>query len=127
MSDVTPRDGDGRDNDRLLAELDEEITSWMERGGMDLVTGPNGRSVSDEAAAKNTIWGLAQQEDVDGTGTVGRSPGLLGRSNIDSDIRWSSLVAAYIDSLSGSLLSHTGEGGSMVSFGLDEGHAGGCG
>ncbi|MER5360099.1 DUF6269 family protein [Streptomyces sp. NPDC002785] len=127
MSDRTPHDADGRDSDQLLAELDEEITSWLEQGGMNLMTILNSQSVSDEATVKNTIWDLVQQDGFGGTGTADRSSGLLGRRDIDSGTCWSNLLATYIDFLSCSLLPHTGDGGSMVSFGLDEGHAGGCG
>ncbi|WP_406724685.1 hypothetical protein WJ438_08585 [Streptomyces sp. GD-15H] len=127
MSERTPHEGDGRDSDQMLAELEEEITSWLEQGGMNLMTVLNGQSVSDETTARNTIWDLVQQGGFGGTETVDRSSGLLGRRDIDSDIRWSNLVATYIDSLSGSLLPHTGDGGYTRSLGLDEGHAGGCG
>lgn len=32
MSDRTPHDADGHDSDELLAELEKEITSWLEQG-----------------------------------------------------------------------------------------------
>ena len=127
MSEGTPHEGDGRDSDELPAELEEEITSWLEQGGMNLMTVLNGQSVSDETTARNTIWDLVQQDGFGGTETVGRSSGLLDRRDVDSDVRWSNLVATYIDSLSCSLLPHTGEEGSTMAFGLDAGHAGGCG
>ncbi|MGY0070566.1 hypothetical protein ACWZEH_28070 [Streptomyces sp. QTS137] len=127
MGEMTPHEEDGRDSDQLLAELEEEITSWLEQEEMNLMTVLNGQSVSDETTARNTIWDLVQQGGFGGTETVDGSPGLLGRRDSDSGIRWSNLVATYIDSLSSSLLPHTGDGGCTRSFGLDEGHAGGCG
>lgn len=125
MGERTPYEGD--DSDQLLAELEEEITSWLEQGGMNLMTVLNGQSVSDEATARNTIWDLVQQDGFGGTEPVGPSSELLDRRDLDSDIRWSNLVATYIDSLSCSLLPHSSEEGSPMSFRLDEGHAGGCG
>lgn len=127
MGEMTPHEGDGRDSDQLLAELEEEITSWLEQEGTNLTTVLNGQSVPDETAVRNAIWDLVQQGGFGGTETVDRSSGLLGRRDIGSDIPWSNLMATYIDSLNSSLLPHTGDGERTRSFGLDEGHAGGCG
>ncbi|MFF3892451.1 hypothetical protein ACFYY3_04475 [Streptomyces sp. NPDC001812] len=127
MSGRMPHEGDDRDSEQLLAELEEEITSWLEQGGMNLMTVLNGQSVSDEATARDTIWDLVQQDGFGGTEPAGPSSELLDRWDLDSDIRWSDLVASYIDSLSCSLLPRSSEEGSPMSFRLDEGHAGGCG
>ncbi|WP_406383533.1 hypothetical protein [Streptomyces sp. NBC_01618] len=127
MSDRTPHDADGHDSDELLAELEKEITSWLEQGGMNLMTILNNQSVSDEATAKDAIRDLVQQDGFGGPETAVSTSGLLGRRDIGSGTQWSNLLAAYIDSLSCSLLPHPGDGDATVSFGLDEGHAGGCG
>lgn len=127
MDDRTPHDADGRDSDQVLAELEEEITSWLEQGGMNLMASLDARSASDEATAKDVIRDLVQQDGFGGTEAVNHASGLLGRRDVDSGARWSRLLAAYIDSLSCSLLPHSGDGSAVVSFGLDEGHAGGCG
>ncbi|WP_081238222.1 hypothetical protein [Streptomyces viridosporus] len=127
MGERTLRERDGRDDDRLSAELEEEITSWLEQGGMHLLAALDGRGASDETTARRTIRDLVQQDGFGGAGTVDRSSEPLGRGSADSDVRWSNLVATYLDYLSSSLLPHTGDGGRTRSFGLDEGHAGGCG
>ncbi|CAL9398855.1 hypothetical protein [Streptomyces sp. Tu 3180] len=127
MSGTTPRGGEGRDSDRVLAELEEEITSWLEQGGMNLMTVLNGQGAADEVNARSTIRGLLEKDGFGRTETVGRAPGLPDRRGVGSDLNWSNVVATYIDYLSSSLLPYTGDGGSTMSFGFDEGHAGGCG
>jgi hypothetical protein len=126
MSETTPRGGDDRDSEQVLAELDEEITSWLEQGGMNLMTVMNGQSVS-EVIVKSTIWDLLERDGFGRTEGAGTGSGLLDRRDTGSGMNWSNLVATYIDSLSSSLLPYTGDGGSTISFGPDEGHAGGCG
>jgi hypothetical protein len=126
MSDTTPHGGDGRDSDQVLAELDEEITSWLAQGGMNLMTVMNGQSVS-EVIVRSSIWDLLEQDGFGGTEAVGPGQGLPHRKDADSDVDWSGLVATYIDFLSSSLLASNGDGDSTTPLGLDEGHAGGCG
>ncbi|MFF9061868.1 hypothetical protein ACF09K_24700 [Streptomyces sp. NPDC014882] len=126
MGEMTPHE-DGRDSDELLAELEEEIRSWLEQEETNLLTVLNGQSVSDETTARDTIWDLVQQGGFGVTEIFAGSPALPGGADAGSDSRWSDLVATYIDSLSASLLPHTGDGGRSRWFGLDEGHAGGCG
>ncbi|WP_406200693.1 hypothetical protein OH807_20005 [Kitasatospora sp. NBC_01560] len=40
---------------------------------------------------------------------------------------WTDLLADYVDALSGLAVPGTAENGYIATYGLDEGHAGGCG
>ncbi|MFD0277756.1 DUF6269 family protein [Kitasatospora sp. NPDC127111] len=45
----------------------------------------------------------------------------------DDGTAWTELLADYVDALSGLATPGTAENGYIATYGLDEGHAGGCG
>ncbi|MEU6231446.1 DUF6269 family protein [Kitasatospora sp. NPDC047058] len=45
----------------------------------------------------------------------------------DDGTAWTGLLADYVDALSGLATPGTAENGYVATYGLDEGHAGGCG
>lgn len=128
MSNAASHGADGRKDDEVLRELEREITSWLEQGGMNLMARLDQLDTPDPATAKDVIKELVQQDGTSRGGLPADEPVLRDHTGSDFGARWSSLLAAYIDSLNRSALQDSEEGRNYaVSYGLDEGHAGGCG
>ncbi|MBB1254660.1 DUF6269 family protein [Streptomyces alkaliterrae] len=125
--------GGGPEGHDVLQELEEEINSWLEQGGTNLMARLERLDPPEESSAKESIREFVRRQGTpdDGHTTAVPADGAdvtAERAGNDAGARWGSLLAAYIDSLS-----HSARQGAddtapyAVSYGLDEGHAGGCG
>ncbi|MBB1245926.1 hypothetical protein GL263_20575 [Streptomyces durbertensis] len=136
--------GGGPEGHDVLQELEEEINSWLEQGGMNLVARLERLDPPEESSARASLQEFVRRQGTAGvatepTGHTGHTEhtghaehtehtGHAEHVEADAGARWSSLLAAYIDALSNSARqSADGTGPCAVSYGLDEGHAGGCG